>query len=42
MSGARISSTAALDPRETGGRYAFASICIGVGQGIAIALERIL
>lgn len=42
MSGARISGTAALDPRETGGRYALASICIGVGQGIAIALERIL
>ncbi|TIT74293.1 MAG: hypothetical protein E5W57_26255, partial [Mesorhizobium sp.] len=27
--------------RERGGRYALATMCIGVGQGIAIALERV-
>ncbi|TIU66807.1 MAG: hypothetical protein E5W13_32220, partial [Mesorhizobium sp.] len=26
--------------RERGGRYALATMCIGVGQGIAVALER--
>jgi acetyl-CoA acyltransferase len=41
MSGARIAGTAALELRETGGRYAVATMCIGVGQGIAIALERV-
>jgi acetyl-CoA acyltransferase len=41
MSGARISGTAALELSETGGRYALATMCIGVGQGIAIALERV-
>lgn len=40
MSGARISGTAALELRERGARYALATMCIGVGQGIAIALER--
>ncbi|TPL99222.1 3-oxoadipyl-CoA thiolase [Mesorhizobium sp. B2-3-11] len=40
MSGARISGTAALELRERGGRYALATMCIGVGQGIAVALER--
>ena len=40
MSGARISGTAALELCERGGRYALATMCIGVGQGIAIALER--
>jgi acetyl-CoA acyltransferase len=41
MSGARISGTAALELRERGGRYALATMCIGVGQGIAVALERV-
>ncbi|KQT61244.1 MULTISPECIES: 3-oxoadipyl-CoA thiolase [unclassified Aureimonas] len=41
MSGARISGTAALELPETGGRRALATMCIGVGQGIAIALERV-
>ena len=41
MSGARIAGTAALQLRETGGRLALATMCIGVGQGIAIALERV-
>jgi acetyl-CoA acyltransferase len=40
MSGARIAGTAALQLRETGGRLALATMCIGVGQGIAIAIER--
>ncbi|MEW9834719.1 3-oxoadipyl-CoA thiolase [Mesorhizobium marinum] len=40
MSGARISGTAALELRERGGKLALATMCIGVGQGIALALER--
>ena len=40
MSGARIAGTAALQLRESGGRLALATMCIGVGQGIAVALER--
>ncbi|TPL01537.1 MULTISPECIES: 3-oxoadipyl-CoA thiolase [unclassified Mesorhizobium] len=41
MSGARITGTAALELREHGGKLALATMCIGVGQGIAIALERV-
>ena len=41
MSGARITGTAALELRERGARYALATMCIGVGQGIAVALERV-
>ncbi|MCJ8238011.1 3-oxoadipyl-CoA thiolase [Peteryoungia algae] len=41
MSGARIAGTAALELKETGRRYALSTMCIGVGQGIAIALERV-
>jgi acetyl-CoA acyltransferase len=41
MSGARIAGTAALELKQRGGRLAFATMCIGVGQGIAIALERV-
>jgi acetyl-CoA acyltransferase len=40
MSGARIAGTAALELQRRGGRYALATMCIGVGQGIAVALER--
>jgi acetyl-CoA acyltransferase len=40
-SGARIAGTAALELSLTGGRYALATMCIGVGQGIAIAIERV-
>lgn len=40
MSGARITGTAALELAETGKSTALATMCIGVGQGIAIALER--
>jgi 3-oxoadipyl-CoA thiolase len=39
MSGARLAGTAALELRRRGGRRALASMCIGVGQGIAAALE---
>lgn len=41
MSGARISGTAALELSMRQGRYALATMCIGVGQGIAVALERV-
>ncbi|PDT41298.1 MULTISPECIES: 3-oxoadipyl-CoA thiolase [Sinorhizobium] len=41
MSGARITGTAALELAETGGRYSLSTMCIGVGQGIAVALERV-
>ena len=41
MSGARISGTAALELQLRGGRLALATMCIGVGQGIAVALERV-
>ena len=40
MSGARVTGAAALELQQTGGKYALATMCIGVGQGIAIALER--
>jgi acetyl-CoA C-acetyltransferase/acetyl-CoA acyltransferase len=40
MSGARLAGTAALELRAGGGRRALATMCIGVGQGIAVALER--
>lgn len=39
-SGARIALTAARQLQRTGGRYALVSLCIGVGQGMAIVLER--
>ncbi|MFN4172020.1 MAG: 3-oxoadipyl-CoA thiolase [Pseudorhodobacter sp.] len=41
MTGARITGTAALELSRAGGRRALATMCIGVGQGIAIALERV-
>jgi acetyl-CoA acyltransferase len=41
MSGARITGTAALELKEVGGRYSLSTMCIGVGQGIAVALERV-
>jgi len=41
MSGARIAGTAALQMKRTGGKRALATMCIGVGQGIAIALEAV-
>ena len=41
MSGARITGTAALELKLSGGRYSLSTMCIGVGQGISIALERV-
>ena len=41
MSGARIITTATYHLHRTGGRYALCTMCIGVGQGIAIILERV-
>ncbi len=41
MSGARITYTAALELQKTGKSYALATMCVGVGQGYAIILERV-
>ncbi len=41
MSGARIAGTAAFELKRRGGRYALATMCVGVGQGAALALERV-
>ena len=41
MSGARITGSAALELTLSSGKRALATMCIGVGQGIAIALERV-
>ncbi|CUX49684.1 3-oxoadipyl-CoA thiolase [Agrobacterium genomosp. 13] len=40
MSGARLVTTAAYQLHRQGGRYALCTMCIGVGQGIALILER--
>jgi acetyl-CoA acetyltransferase len=40
-SGARLVTTAINQLRRTGGRYALCTMCIGVGQGIAVILERV-
>jgi len=40
-SGARLVSTAVLQLQRTGGRYALCTMCIGVGQGIAMILQRV-
>ena len=41
MSGARLAMTATEELQRTGGKRALATMCIGVGQGIALALERV-
>ncbi len=41
MSGARLAMTAALELERSGGRRALCTMCIGVGQGIALAIERV-
>jgi 3-oxoadipyl-CoA thiolase len=41
MSGARLVLTAAHQLEKSGGRLALATMCIGVGQGIALAMERV-
>jgi len=40
-SGARLVTTALYQLRRTGGRYALCTMCIGVGQGIAMIIERV-
>ncbi len=40
-SGARLATTAVNRLHTTGGRYALCTMCIGVGQGIAVVLERV-
>ena len=40
MSGARLVTTAAYELRRRNGRYALCTMCIGVGQGIAMVIER--
>lgn len=41
MSGARLVTTAAYQLQRSGGRYALCTMCIGVGQGVAILIERV-
>jgi len=41
MSGARLVTTAAYELRRRQGRYALCTMCIGVGQGIALVIERV-
>jgi acetyl-CoA C-acetyltransferase len=41
MSGARLVTTATNQLRRQGGRYALCTMCIGVGQGIAMIIERV-
>lgn len=41
MSGARITLTAARELERRGGKYALCTMCIGVGQGIAMVIERV-
>jgi len=40
MSGARLMTTAAYELQRNGGQYALCTMCIGVGQGIAMIIER--
>jgi 3-oxoadipyl-CoA thiolase len=41
MSGARLALTAAHQLSKTGGKRALATMCVGVGQGVSLALERV-
>ncbi len=41
MSGARLATTAMYQLQRTGGKYALCTMCIGVGQGIAMVIERV-
>ncbi|MEM9547198.1 MAG: 3-oxoadipyl-CoA thiolase [Bacteroidota bacterium] len=41
MSGTRITHSAALDLHKKNGRYALATMCVGVGQGYAVVLEKV-
>ena len=41
MSGARLAGTLASSLSRRGGRYGLATMCVGVGQGVALAIERV-
>jgi 3-oxoadipyl-CoA thiolase len=41
MSGARLALTAAHGLQENSGRLALATMCVGVGQGVSLAMERV-
>jgi acetyl-CoA acetyltransferase len=40
-SGARLVTTAVNHLQQSGGRYALCTMCVGVGQGVAVILERV-
>jgi hypothetical protein len=40
-SGARLATTALIQLHQSGGRYALCAMCVGVGQGIAMIIERV-
>ena len=42
MSGARLALTAAHGLEEKGGKRALATMCVGVGQGVSLAMERVI
>ncbi len=41
MSGARLVTTATWHLQQTGGRYGLCTMCVGVGQGVALVIERV-
>jgi 3-oxoadipyl-CoA thiolase len=41
MSGARLALTAAHQLEKTGGKLALVTLCVGVGQGVSLAIERV-
>jgi acetyl-CoA acetyltransferase family protein len=41
MSGARLATTAVYQLKRGGGRYALCTLCVGVGQGVAMVVERV-
>ena len=41
MSGARLALTAAYQLQRSGGQYALCTMCVGVGQGAALIMERV-
>jgi len=41
MSGARLAMTAVHGLEESGGKLGLATMCVGVGQGVSLALERV-
>jgi 3-oxoadipyl-CoA thiolase len=41
MSGARLALTAAHGLQENGGKLVLATMCVGVGQGVSLAMERV-